>query len=109
METLGADADDSQINGEPVAGAHLPDKMGMVFEIHGPRSAPAVVGVAEPDSRIEFVAGIVEHSHEISDVDMIVAICPFGARDRLVTRRPQFPNLFWSEMRWLQRSISPLP
>ncbi len=94
MEALGAYADDSQIDGKPIAGAHFLDEMGVVFEIHRPRLAPAVVGVTEPDSRIEFVAGIVEHSDEIPDVDMIVAVCPFGARDCAVAGRPQFPNLF---------------
>ena len=93
METLGAYAYDSQIDGEPIAGAHFLNEMGVVFEIHRARFAPPVVGVAESDSRIEFVAGIVEHSDEIPDVDMIVAVCPFGSRDRPVTGRPQFPNL----------------
>ena len=94
METPGADPDDSQINGEPVVGAYLPEKMGVVFEIHSPRSATTVVGIAEPDNRIECVTGVIEHSDKMSDVHMLVAICPFGARDRLVTGRPQFLNLF---------------
>jgi hypothetical protein len=47
-----------------------------------------VIGVAESDRRIELVAGIVEHSDEIPDVHMIVAVCPFGSCDRPVTGRP---------------------
>jgi hypothetical protein len=94
MEALSADSDDAQMNGEAIAGAHLPKKTGVVFEIHGPRFATAVVRIAEPDSRIECVTGVIEHSDKVSDVDMLVAICPFGARDCLVTGRPQFLNLF---------------
>jgi hypothetical protein len=94
MEALGAESDYSQINGEPIAGAHLPDKVGVVFEIHSPRFATTVVGIAEADSQIECVTGVIEHSDKISDVHMLVAVCPFGARDRFVTGRTQFLNLF---------------
>ena len=94
METLWADSDDSQINREPLAGPHLPDKMGVVFEIHSPRFATTVAGIAKPDSGIECVASVVEHSDKVSDVHMLVAVHPFGARDRLITGRSQFLNLF---------------
>lgn len=94
METLGAYPDDSQINGEPVARTHLADKMRVVFEIHSPRFATAMIGVAQPDGRIERVARVIEHRDKVSDVHMLVAVRPFGARDRLVTGRSQFLNLF---------------
>ncbi len=94
MEALRADSHDPQINREPIAGAHLPDKMEVVFEIHGPRFASAVVGVAEPHGRIEGVSGVIEHNHKIPDVHMIVSVCPLGPRDRLVAGRSQFRNLF---------------
>ena len=87
MKTLEADADDSQVNGEPVAAAHFADKMDVMFEIHGPRCAAAMVGIAEPDSRIECITGVIEYSDKVSDVHMIVAVRPFGARDGFVTRR----------------------
>ena len=94
MEALGADPDHSQINGEPIAGAHLPDKMRVVFEVHGPRFATTVIGIAKPDSRIERIAGIIEHGGKIPDVHMLVAISPFGARDCPVNGRSQFLDLF---------------
>ena len=94
VETFGADSHDPQIDGEPVAGANLPDKIGVVFEIHGPRFAATVAGVAEPDSRIEFVSRVIEDSDIMPDVHVLVAVRPVDARDRFVTGRPQFPNLF---------------
>jgi hypothetical protein len=94
METLGADSDDSQINSKPIARPHLPNKMGVVFEIHSPRFATTMAGIAKPDSGIECVAGVIEHSDKVSDVHMLIAVYPFGARDRLITGRSQLLNLF---------------
>ena len=88
METLGADSDDSQIDGEPVIGANFPDKMGVVFEIHRARFAAAVAGIVEPHSQIECVAGVIEDGDIMPDVHVLVAVCPFSTRDRLVTGRP---------------------
>lgn len=104
VEALGADSDDSQINGEGIAGAHLPDKMGVVFEVHGSRFAATVVGIAEADGRIESVTSVIEHGYKVPDVHVFVAVCPFGARNCLVTGRAQFPNLFRGEMGWLHGS-----
>jgi hypothetical protein len=101
METLRAHSSDAKVNGEPVASPHLPQKMRVVFEIHRARSTPEVVGIAQPHSRIEYVTGVIEHRDIIPDVHMLIAIRPFGARHRLVAGRPQFFNLFPSEMRWL--------
>lgn len=84
MEALGADSDDAQINGEAIASAHLQHKMGVVFEVHGPRFAATVVGIAKSDSRIECVAGVIEHDDKIPDVHVLVAVCPFGACHRLI-------------------------
>ncbi len=94
METLRADTDDSQINGEPIARPHLPHKMGVVFEIHRPGLALPVVGVAEPYGQIKCVTGVIEHGDKMPDVHMLVAVCPFGARDCFETGRSEFQNLF---------------
>ena len=93
METLLADARNSQIDREFVAGAHHTDKVDVVFEIHSPRFPRSVVRIGETDCRIECVTRVVEHDHKVPDVHMPVAVGPFGARDSLVTGRPQFPNL----------------
>ena len=61
MKALGANSDDSQINSKPVAGTHLPDEMGVVFEIHSSGFATTVAGIAEANGRIERVARVVEH------------------------------------------------
>jgi len=109
MEALGADSDDAQINGQPIAGAHLADKMEVVFKIHGSGFAKTVACVAEPDSRIKRVARVIEHNDVVSDVHVLVAVGPIGARDRLVAGRAQLLNLFRRDMRWLHRSILVLP
>jgi len=101
METLRAHAGDAQINREPVARAHLPQKMRVVFQIHRPRFAPQVVRIAETHRRIKCVTGVIEHRDKIPDVHVLVAIRPFGAGHRLERGRPQFLNLFSSEMWWL--------
>jgi hypothetical protein len=94
MESLGTDSDDSQINREPIRRANFPDKMNVVFEIHRARFATTVAGIVEPDGRVENIARVIEDHDIVPDIHVLIAVCPFGARDRLVTGRPQFPDLF---------------
>ena len=47
MESLRADANDSHIDGELVTGAHLAEKMIVVFEIHRTGLAETMVRVAK--------------------------------------------------------------
>jgi len=103
MEALVAYSDEPQIYGQAIPRPHLPDKMGVVFEIHRPRFPAAMVGIAKSDRRIELVARVVEHHDKIPDVHMLVAVGPIGARYGLVTGRSQFLNLFRSQMRGLHR------
>lgn len=105
MEALHAYSDDSQVHGQPVPRANFVDEVSVVFKVHGSRSAAAVIAIAKSDGGIEGVAGIVEYRREIPDIHVLVAVCPFGARDRLVTGRFQFLNLFRCEMRRLHGSI----
>lgn len=93
METLGADSDDSQINCQPIAGAHFADKVDVVFEIHRARLAATVIGVAEPDGWVERVARVIEDGDNVPDIYMLVAVRPFSARDRGVAGRSQLLNL----------------
>ncbi len=94
METLGADSDNPQIHREPIARAHLPDKMDVVFQIHRSRFPAAVVCIAQPYGRIECVTRIIEHHDEIPNIHMLVAVRPFSARDNLIAGCAQFLNLF---------------
>lgn len=60
METLRADSDNAQINGQLVARTHFADKVSVVFKIHSAGFAAAVAGIVEPDGGVEGVARVIE-------------------------------------------------
>lgn len=103
VEAFATDSDDTQIDGELIAGTDFADKVGVVLQIHSPGFAASVAAIVESDGGIERIARVIEHSQQVTDVHMIVAVCPFSSCDGFVAGPPQFLNLFCVDRRRLQR------
>lgn len=107
METLRADADQAQINGDAVAGPQFSNEVDVMLQIHGSRLPTAMIGIGQPYCRIKGVTRIVKYGDEMSDVHMQIAVGPFGTRDRLIAGQAKLANLFWNKLGRLHPFIYP--
>jgi hypothetical protein len=101
VKALPGEADDAQINGDPVSGPQFANEVDVMLQIHGSRLSTEVIGIAEAHCWIEGVARIVKYDDEESNIHMLIAVDPFCARDRLIAGRTKLANLFHINLRRL--------